>query len=423
MSLNMELKKTIDQISKDRGIERATLIETLEEAVRSSVSKKFGDTLDIEVSFNEDEGRIEVYQFKVVVEEVEDEQTEIALEDAKQHDPGVTLEDEVGFKLEVKDLGRIAAQSAKQVIIQRMRDAEQKIIYEEYKNRTGEIISGNVQRRDRTGWVINLGRTDALLPREEQIPGERFHRNDRVQGFIIDVRQEGRGPQIIISRSHPDYLKALFHQEVPEISDGIVQIMGAARDPGKRAKLAVISRENEVDPVGACVGVRGSRIHNIVQELRGERVDIVVWHPDIASYAVNALSPARVSRIFVDEDEKTLEVIVPDDQLTPAIGKKGQNVKLASKLLGWRIDVLTESRYLDANTNKQQMTQLASATELPVDNFTQAGFDCLESIVEAEPEALEQIEGMTEEKMASLKAAVNLLQMEQDTRDVETEEE
>lgn len=422
MSLNMELKKTIDQISKDRGIDRATLIETLEEAVRSSVSKKFGDALDIEVNFNEDEGRIEVYQFKVVVEEVEDEQTEISLEDARQHDPGVTLEDEVGFKLEVKDLGRIAAQSAKQVIIQRMRDAEQKIIYEEYKNRTGEIISGNVQRRDRTGWVINLGRTDALLPREEQIPSEHFHRNDRVQGLIIDVRQEGRGPQIIISRSHPDYLKALFHQEVPEISDGIVQIMGAARDPGKRAKLAVISRENEVDPVGSCVGVRGSRIHNIVQELRGERVDIVVWHPDIASYAVNALSPARVSRIFIDEDEKTLEVIVPDDQLTPAIGKKGQNVKLASKLLGWRIDVLTESRYLEGNTNRQQMTQLASAAEIPIDSFTHAGFDSLESIAEAEPDSLMQIEGMTEEKMAALKAALNLLQMEKDTPDMGKEE-
>ncbi len=422
MNINMELKKTIDQISKDRGINRETLIETLEEAVRSSVNKKFGDALDIEVNFNEDEGKIEVYQFKLVVDKVVDEQTEILLKDAKEYNPDVHLEDEVGFKLEVKDLGRIAAQSAKQVIIQRMRDAEQKIIYEEYKNRKGEIISGNVQRRDRSGWVINLGRTDALLPREEQIPTERFHRNDRVQGLIIDVREEGRGPQIIISRSHPDYLKALFEQEVPEISDGIIHIMGAARDPGRRAKLAVISKENEVDPVGACVGVRGSRIHNIVQELRGERIDIVVWHPDIASYAVNALSPARVSRIFVDEDEKTLEIIVPDDQLTPAIGKKGQNVKLASKLLGWRIDVLTESRYADVSANKQHLLQLAEATEIPLENFIKAGFDSPASLIEAEEEALLQIKGMNTKKQEALRVALNLLQIDK-TQEEKTEEE
>ncbi len=419
MSLNMELKKTIDQISRDRGIDREALIETLEEAVRSSVNKKFGDTLDIEVNFNEDEGKIEVYQFKLVVDKVEDEQTEIALEDAKEYNPEVHLEDEVGFKLEVKDLGRIAAQSAKQVIIQRMRDAEQKIIYEEYKNRKGEIISGNVQRRDRSGWVINLGRTDALLPREEQIPAERFHRGDRVQGLIIDVREEGRGPQIIISRSHPDYLKALFEQEVPEIADGIIHIMGAARDPGRRAKLAVISKENEVDPVGACVGVRGSRIHNIVQELRGERIDIVVWHPDIASYAVNALSPARVSRIFVDEEEKTLEVIVPDDQLTPAIGKKGQNVKLASKLLGWRIDVLTESRYADVSVSKQQLSQLSEATEISIENFIKAGFDSPAALADAEEEALLQIEGMNQEKQEALQAALNSLQIDKAQEETE----
>ena len=332
--MNLELKKAIDQISKDKGIDRGMLIDTLEEAIRASVAKKYGDKLDIEVNFREETGDIEVYQFKVVVDEVEDPDTEIQIEEARTHDPGVELDDAVGFRLQVEDLGRIAAQSAKQVIIQRMRDAEQEIIYEEYK--TGRARSSAASSSVGTTAGSSISPHRALLPRERQIPRERFRQGDRVEGLVIEVRKEGRGPQIIITRADPEYMVALFRREVPEVADGTVNIMGVARDPGLRAKVSVLSQDSNVDPVGACVGVRGSRIHNIVQELRGERIDIVPWSPDIATYAANALSPARVSKIAIDDVEKSLEVVVPEDQLTPAIGKKGQNVKLAAKLLAGR---------------------------------------------------------------------------------------
>ena len=407
--MSLELKKAIDQISKDKGLDRAMLVETLEEAVRSSVARKYGEELDVEVAFNEETGEIDVFQFKIVVAKVEDENAQITLEEATKHDPSVQLDDEMGFRLRVEDLGRIAAQSAKQVIIQRMRTAEQGIIYEEYKDRISEIISGIIQRRDKAGWIINLGRTEALLPKEEQIPREHYKRGDRVQALLIEVRKEGRGPQVIVSRSHRDYMAALFRREVPEVDDGVVQIMGVARDPGSRAKVAVMSRDRDVDPVGACVGVRGSRIQNIVQELRGERIDIVVWSQDIATYARNALSPAVISRIVVDESEGLLEVIVPDDQLTNAIGRKGQNVKLAAKLLGWKIDIYTETRYNEANAIGHGLEQLASVAEVPLDSFLSAGFSTLDSISEATDEALLGVPGITSEKIANVRAAINFL--------------
>ncbi|MGE4439902.1 MAG: transcription termination factor NusA [Desulfomicrobium sp.] len=407
--MNLELKKAIDQISKDKGIDREMLIDTLEEAIRASVTKKYGDKMDIEVTFNEETGEIEVYQFKIVVEEVEDPDTEIIMADAIKHDPNVELDDAIGFRLQVEDLGRIAAQSAKQVIIQRMRDAEQEIIYEEYKNRKGEIVSGIIQRRDRSGWIINLGRTEALLPKDKQIPRERFRQGDRVEGLIIDVRKEGRGPQIIITRSDPEYMTALFRREVPEVADGTVNIMGVARDPGLRAKVTVLSQDSNVDPVGACVGIRGSRIHSIVQELRGERIDIVLWSPDIATYAANALSPARISKIAIDDEEKSLEVVVPEDQLTPAIGKKGQNVKLAAKLLGWKIDIFTNTRFNKLHKDRHLLEQLASAAQVSVADFTEAGFDSLEAMAACTNEQLLDIQGISEENIGALRGALNLL--------------
>ncbi|WP_319466150.1 transcription termination factor NusA [uncultured Pseudodesulfovibrio sp.] len=404
-----ELKKAIDQISKDRGIDRDLLVDTLEEAVRSAVARKYGETMDIEVAFNEDNGEIEVFEFKVVVEEVHDPISEISLEDAEEHDPNARIDDEMGFPVKVEDLGRIAAQSAKQVIIQRMRDAEQEIIYEEYKDRVGEISSGIIQRRDRTGWIINLGRTEALLPKDEQIPRERYKRGDRVQAYIIDVLKESRGPQVVVSRSHPDYMIELFKREVPEVSDNTVKIMGVARDPGLRAKVAVMSRDRDVDPVGACVGIRGSRIQNVVQELKGERIDIVVWSPDIAMYAQHALSPALISRITVDEEEEALEVVCPDDQLTLAIGRKGQNVKLAAKLLGWKIDIFTESRYGELNAGRKGMDQIAAVAEIGMESFFNAGFESLESIVQASDDELLAVKGLTETKIADIRVAINML--------------
>ncbi len=419
--MSMELKKAIDQISKDKGLDRAMLVETLEEAVRTSVMRKYGDNIDVEVSFNEETGDIDVFQFKIVTDDPADDAVEIDIEDARKHDPSVQIDDEIGFRLRVEDLGRIAAQSAKQVIIQRMRDAEQGIIYDEFKDRKNEIISGIVQRRDKAGWIINLGRTEALLPKEEQMPREHYKRGERIQALIIDVKKEGRGPQVIVSRSHRDYMAALFRREVPEVDDGIVQIMGISRDPGSRAKVAVTSRDRDVDPVGACVGVRGSRIQNIVQELRGERIDIVVWNPDIVVYAGNALAPAMISRIIVDDDANLLEVIVPDDQLTNAIGRKGQNVKLAAKLLGWKIDIYTESRYNEANSIGRGLEQLASVAEVSIEKFIEAGFTTVESLRNADDETLMAMPGITAAKVADIRSAINFLQPLEESPSLEEE--
>ncbi len=408
--MSLELKKAIDQISKDKGIEKELLIDTLEDAVRTSMIRKFGEQMDTEVTYNEESGELEVYQFKAVVDEVEDDLTEISLKDAKVHDPGARIDDELGFRLNMEDLGRIAAQSAKQVIIQRMRDAEQEIIYEEYKDRVGEIVSGIIQRRDKMGWIINLGRTEALLPKGEQIPRERYKRGDRVQAYLIDVRREGRGPQVIVSRSCREYIEALFKREVPEVADGTVSIIAVARDPGSRAKVAVTSHERDVDPTGACVGVRGTRIQNIVQELKGERIDIVVWSSDIATYAVNALAPAsHISRITVDEDEKSLEAVVPDDQLSLAIGRKGQNVKLAASLLDWKIDIYTESKYAEARADFRALEQIASVAEVPVEHFFAAGLASIEKLEAATDEELLAIESITKAKVTDIRTAINLL--------------
>jgi N utilization substance protein A len=407
--MNLDLKKAIDQICKDKGLDRDMLVDTLEDAVRTSVIRKYGEELDVEVTYNDETGDIEVYQFKTVVEDVEDPLAQISLDDARKHDPSVQMDDEMGFRLKVEDLGRIAAQSAKQVIIQRMRDAEQEIIYEEYKTRVGEIVSGIVQRRDKGGWVINLGRTEAVLSRDEQIPREHYKRGDRVQGLIIEVRKEGRGPQVVISRAHRDYMAALFRREVPEVDDGTVQIMGVARDPGSRAKVAVISRDRDVDPVGACVGVRGVRIQSIVQELRGERIDIVVWNPEISVYARNALAPAVVSRIAVDEEQNLLEITVPDDQLTNAIGRKGQNVKLAAKLLGWKIDIFTETRYNESNAVGRGLEQVASVAEISVDDLVRAGLNTLDKLRETDDATLAELLTISAGRIADLRAAINFL--------------
>ncbi len=411
--MSQELKKAIEQIAKDKGIERELLVDTLEDAVRTSVIKKYGEDLDVEVRFNEDTGEIEVYQFKIVVDDVANDINQIDIDEAKKHDPSVMLDDEMGFRLKIEDLGRIAAQSAKQVIIQRMRDAEQGLIYEEYKERIGEIVSGVIQRRDKAGFIISLGKVEALLPRDEQMPREHYKRNERCQALLIDVRREGRGPQLIISRSHRDYLSALFRREVPEVDDGTIQIMAVARDPSLRAKVAVFSKDKDIDPVGACVGIRGSRIQNIVQELRGERIDIVIWSADVATYARNALAPAVISRIIVNEEENLLEITVPDEQLTATIGKKGQNVKLAAQLLGWKIDLYTESRYaeLTGGSEKQSrgLEQVASVAEISVSALLDAGFSTLESLNDATDDDLAEKLDLSVGRINELRTAINFI--------------
>jgi N utilization substance protein A len=340
------LKRIIDQISRDKGIDRALLVDAIEEAVKSAARKKYGSRCDIEVQFNEETGEVEVFQYRTVVAVVEDEETEIVLAEAQVLDPEVELEDDLGEKiLDIADLGRIAAQSAKQVIIHRMRDAERDVIYEMFRDREGSIVNGIVQRFERGNMVINLGRTDAVLPRDGQIPKRSFKQGDRIRAYLLEVRQETRDFQLVLSRTCNEFLAKLFEMEVPEIAEDIVKIMGTAREPGFRAKIAVSSTESDVDPVGACVGMKGSRVQNVVQELQGERIDIVPWSPDPAKYVYNALAPAEVSMVIVDEDNHQLLVVVPDDQLSLAIGRQGQNVRLASRLMNWRIDVKSESRY------------------------------------------------------------------------------
>jgi len=341
-----ELSRIVDQISRDKGIDRKLLIEGLEEAVMQAAKKKFGQRRDMEVRYNEELGEIELFQFRTVVEKVEDEQTEISLNEARTLDPEVELGDDLGSKMEdVAELGRIAAQSAKQVIIQKMKDAESDVIFDMYKDRQGEIVNGIVQRFERGNVIVNLGRTDAILPASQQMQRRSYRQGDRIRAYLLEVKHTTKESPLVLSRSDDRFLAQLFTEEVPEIAEGVVKIMGVCREPGSRAKIAVSSTESDVDPVGACVGMKGSRVQNVVQELQGEKIDIVPWSPDPARYVSNALAPAQISLVVVDEEKKTLLVVAPDDQLSLAIGRQGQNVRLASKLLGWNIDVKGEQKY------------------------------------------------------------------------------
>jgi len=350
-----DLKRIIDQISRDRGFDKQLLIEAIEEAVASAARKKYGSRRDIEVHYNDELGEVEVFQFRMVVENAEDDQTEISFAEATQLDPEVQLGDELGEKMEnITDLGRIAAQSAKQVIIHRMKDAEREVIYDMFKDREGEVVSGIVQRFERGNMIVNLGRTDAILPKDHQIPKRSFKQGDRIRAYLAEVRENSRDSQLLLSRTADEFLAKLFTMEVPEIAEGIVRIMGVSREPGFRAKIAVSSTESDVDPVGACVGMKGSRVQNVVQELQGERIDIVTWSPDPAKYVYNALAPAHVSMVMVDEEANSLLVVVPNDQLSLAIGRQGQNVRLASKLMGWRIDVKSEQRWANLENEGYQ---------------------------------------------------------------------
>ncbi len=370
-----DLKRIIDQISRDRGFDKALLIEAIEEAVQSAARKKLGSRRDIEVRYNEEHGEVEIFQFRVVVEEPLDEQTEVAFSEAIKLDPDVRMGDELGEKMvNITDLGRIAAQSAKQVIIHKMKDAEREVIYDMFKDRVGEVVSGIVQRFERGNMIVNLGRTDAILPKDQQIPKRSFKQGDRIRAYLKEVRQTSRDSQLILSRICDEFLEKLFHMEVPEMSEGIVRVVAVSREPGFRAKIAVSSSESDVDPVGACVGMKGSRVQNVVQELQGERIDIVTWSPDPAKYVYNALSPAHVSMVRVDEDAKSLLVVVPNDQLSLAIGRQGQNVRLASRLLGWRIDVKSEQRYANLeNKGYQSILALNGVDEALADQLFAKG--------------------------------------------------
>jgi N utilization substance protein A len=394
-----ELMRIIEQVSRQRGVDKSVLIKAIEDAVKVAVRKRFGPDRDIEVNFNEELGEVEIFEFKEVVENVTDPQRQISLKEALELDPEVQVGDSLGVKMDTNTLGRIAAQAAKQVIMQRFREAERDIIYDDFKDRKGEIVNGIVQRIERGSIIVNLGRTEAELPPEEQMPNESYKQGDRIRGYIIEVKHYSRGPQIILSRTHPDFVKALFENEVPEISEGIVEIVQVAREPGSRTKIAVRSKDPDVDPVGACVGLKGRRVQAVVQELRGEKIDIVPWSPDPAKFVCNALAPAEIVRVIVDEANKSMEVVVPDDQLSLAIGKKGQNVRLAAKLTGWNLDVISESRYNQAL--KKGFESLLSLEHVDLKLATDLydkGYGSAFELANADEESLLKIEGMTPEK-------------------------
>jgi len=340
-----DIKRVIDQVSREKGIEPEVLINTLKEAIISAARKKIGPRADIEVHYDSKTGDVEVFHFKEVVEEVEYSDSELTLEDGYEYDPECEIGDSLGIRIDTEEFGRIAAQSAKQVIIQKMREAERNAVYENFIQKKGKIINGIVQRFDRGSIVVNLGQAEAVLRPRDQMPRENYKRGDRIRAYVLDVLEESKGAQILLSRTHPEFLVELFKTEVPEVAEGIVTLRAAARVPGLRAKVAVSSMDSDVDPVGACVGMKGNRVQNIVQELRGEKIDIVQWSPDIARFVCNALSPAQIARVIIDEDNRSMEVIVNDEYLSIAIGKGGQNVSLACEITGWHLEVTSEEEY------------------------------------------------------------------------------
>ncbi|MGB6375173.1 MAG: transcription termination factor NusA [Syntrophobacteria bacterium] len=419
-----DLKRIIEQVSRDKGIERDVLISTLEEAMRSAARKKFGHDLDLEVAYNDEFGEIEAFQFKEVVDEVTDSLLEISLDEGRELDPDCEIGDSLGIKLDTDTFGRIAAQSAKQVIIQKMKDAEREMIYEDYKDRIGEVINGIVQRLDRGGITVNLGRAEAVVPYREQVPRETYRRGDRIRALVLDVNRESRGPQIILSRTHPDFLANLFSSEVPEIAEGIVTIMAAVREPGSRAKIAVTSKDPDIDPVGACVGMKGSRVQSVVQELRGEKIDIIEYNPDPARYVVNALAPAVISKVVIDQTNRLMEVIVPDDQLSLAIGKRGQNVRLASKLAEWRIDVKSEAKYQKSlKDGYDSLLALPGVGDSTADNLYEAGFAAAEDLAGAQVEELVALPGLSQQKAVKFIEAAKVYEGERKVREAAAKEE
>ncbi|MGD9161491.1 MAG: transcription termination factor NusA [Desulfobacteraceae bacterium] len=401
--MTSDLLKVLEQVGREKGVERDTLIQTLEEAVKAAARKKLGQNYDLEINFNEEMGEIEIFEFKEVVENVTNESLEISLEEAQENDPDAVIGDSIGIRTEIDELGRVAAQSAKQVIMQRLREAERNIVYDDFKDRRGEIIHGIVQRFDKGAIIVNLGKAEAELPVKEQIPKESYKQGDRIRAYILEVKQFSRGPQIILSRTHPNFLSMLFENEVPEISEGIVSIIQVAREPGSRAKIAVTSRDVDVDPVGACVGMKGSRVQAVVQELRGEKIDIVTWDHDPAKFICNALAPAEIIRVVVDESNQSMVVVVPDDQLSLAIGRRGQNVRLASKISGWNLDVTSESEYnKDLKDSYNSLLSLEGVGEAIATELYQEGFRSVEDIASTTIEELAHVDGLSEEDAAEL---------------------
>lgn len=417
-----DISRIMEALGKDKGIEKEVVINAVQQGLLAAARKKYGTYREIESQYNEDTGEVELYEFKEVVQDEDfiDEEVEVKLSEAINLDPEAQIGDSIGIKLDVSDLGRISAQLARQIITQNVRDAERDIIFAEFEQRKGEIASGIARRVERGSIVVDMGRTEAYIPYREQIPGEVYKPGDRIQGYISEVRQTTRGPQIIMSRSDERYLMKLFENEVPEIEDGIIELITAAREPGQRAKLAVRATDPTVDPVGACVGVKGSRVQNVVQELSGEKIDIVPYEEDVALFVCNALQPAEISKVFMDEENNEMEVVVPDDQLSLAIGKRGQNVRLASKLSGWRLDILSES---DASARTAEsifnLMKIEGMSETMAHNLFQTGFGSLEILSQADVETLMQVPGYEDPDKAEELIEKSKIAYEQHKKDEE----
>jgi N utilization substance protein A len=404
-----ELDKVIDEIGKDRGIDKEALIQALEEALVKAARNKYGYNLEIEAQYNEELGEIELFQFKDVVETITSPVKEILPEDAKRVDPDAEVGDEIGVKMDTSQFGRIAAQTAKQVIMQNIREVERENTYNEYKDKKGEMVTGYVHRFEKGSIIVMLGRHEAILPGQEQIPGESFSLRDRIKGYVLDVKKITKGPQVLLSRTHPGFLLKLFELEVPEISDSVVKIHNVAREPGNRAKIAVESFESRVDPVGACVGNRGSRVQNIVQELHGERIDIIPWSDDPATFVCSALAPAEVSEIIVDDENHSMEIIVDDSQLSLAIGKKGQNVRLSAKITGWKIDIRSRSKYDESSKEHlNELIGIAGIDEAMAEKLINADILNLEAVHNADVSELEAVLEIDKELAGNIKEQAKL---------------
>jgi N utilization substance protein A len=398
--ITSELARLVDAIHREKNIPRDVVIEIVEAAVEAAARKTLGQNRDIEAQFDDDAGEVDIYEYRTVVEEIEDEDLEIDLPAAQRHDPEVMIGDSLGFKvdIEVGELGRIAAQTAKQVIIQKIRDAERELTFNEFKDRKGELITGIVRRFEKGNIIVDLNRAEALLPRREQVQTETYRPGDRIQAYVLDITRATRQPQVVLSRTHPGLLMKLFEMEVPEIYEGIVRIEACAREPGHRAKIAVSSVDPDVDPVGACVGLKGSRVQAVVNECRGEAVDIIPWHPDPARFIVHAIAPAHVSRVYIDESNHTMELIVPDDQLAKAIGRRGQNVRLASQLTGWKVDIHSESKHESMlEESHRELARISCLDDEQVVQLMRNGFQSAQEIADADPAEIHAILGGSEE--------------------------
>jgi len=418
-----ELLQVADTVARDKGIDKDEVLEAMEQAIQKAGRSKYGQEYDIRSEIDRKSGQIRLLRFREVADPIENEATQIPLTEARRFNPDAELGDFITDPLPPIDFGRIAAQTAKQVIVQKVRDAERARQFKEFKDRVGEIVNGLAKRVEFGNVIVDLGRAEAILRRDELLPRESFRQGERVRAYIYDVRQEARGPQIFLSRTHPQFMAKLFAQEVPEIYDGIIEIRAVARDPGSRAKIAVLSNDSGIDPVGACVGMRGSRVQAVVAELQGEKIDIIPWSADPATFVVNALAPAEVAKVVMDEEQRRIEVVVPDDQLSLAIGRRRQHVRLASPLTGWDIDILTEAEESERRTEEFRTRSQLFIEALDIDDviahlLVTEGFTSVEEVAFVPLQDLAGIEGFDEDVAGELQERAKVF-IEQKNQELE----